>query len=265
MKKMLFTACILAAGLSLAALQPKGMSFTVGTAGPDCYADGSPLQIGESYALVWVASGKTFKGFLMNGKLVDNVDNKIIGTDAPLLAVSCPGGARCPYTPIQIAQETLDQLPGGEYLLLALDTRTPAGGVGGLVNGSSVAAADALSGAVKEAPMKFSFGALETKTPVTGGNLYTAAKTDALPPVITGFTIENGKAVITVQPKGTAYYTLTGVKALDAADGQPVCLPQQGDTEPLTFTEDIPEDSRSGFFRVVGGNLEQVKMKASQE
>ena len=101
MKTLLFLACAMVSGwtcVAAPACQPKGDTFPVFTDGIDLYEDGTQVLDGERYALVYVAEGQTFGGFLTDGTLADPANNKIV-TDK-LYAK----GGKCEYTPVQIPE-----------------------------------------------------------------------------------------------------------------------------------------------------------------
>ena len=49
----------------------KQLTLAISTPGPDTYADGTPVLVGESYLLVYANQGATFQGLYMDGTLVD--------------------------------------------------------------------------------------------------------------------------------------------------------------------------------------------------
>ena len=110
MKKSLISAF---AGLvSAAAFAGMGnVVISFSTTGPDKYADGSLVQDGETYALVWTKSGATFAG-----KADEN--NKIV--------IKAPEATdhRCPYIQFQVDEEWVNaNCPGGTWGVYLLDTR----------------------------------------------------------------------------------------------------------------------------------------------
>lgn len=101
------------------------------TRGPDHYADGTAVQPGEMYALVWMRSGCDFAGFDLTGTILDATNNALVV--ALPLARTDPrvGGAHCPVTLFQIAATETKRHVGGTYALALLDTRV-SDGQGGL-------------------------------------------------------------------------------------------------------------------------------------
>ena len=113
------------------------LTLTLSTPGPDFYADGQQVQVGETYLLVYVKAGAVFQGLYSDGTLVDPVNNLVATKGA---AVS---GAKCGLKAIQYPSELYPT--GGKWVVVLLDTRTAAGAVGGLVAGHGASAATAAS------------------------------------------------------------------------------------------------------------------------
>ena len=96
--------------------------------GPDAYADGTPVQAGEAYALVWVSDEvDEFAGFDINGDVVDP-ENSALVMAHPLAELKTVDGetfAHCPRTAFQIPKAFTDSHKdkGGSYLLCLMDTR----------------------------------------------------------------------------------------------------------------------------------------------
>jgi hypothetical protein len=111
------------------------LTLSISTQGPDSYADGTSVLVGETYLLVYIKAGETFKGIRTDGSLVDPVNNVRVTTS---LAIA---GAKCGFKAIQYPAELYPA--GGSWVIVLLDTRTAAGTVGGLVAGHSAAVASA--------------------------------------------------------------------------------------------------------------------------
>ncbi|HNX34333.1 MAG TPA: hypothetical protein PKM57_06880 [Kiritimatiellia bacterium] len=103
------------------------LTLAISTPGPDTYADGSPVLVGETYLLIYVKAGATFQGLYTDGTLVDPENNKIA------IKAFAVEGAKCGYTPIQYPAALFPE--GGSWVVVVLDTRTADGAVGGLVAG----------------------------------------------------------------------------------------------------------------------------------
>ena len=192
------------AGLALGAMAgTDGLKFKFSSSG-DVYADGKAVQDGEVYALVWVKSGASFAGFNADGTLVDAVNND-------LEAVSVAQGGGC-VTTVFVVDEKDD---AGTYSMYLLDTRTASvdadGNVVEKVTGLVDGKITTVSGTVK-ANVTFAeladLAAAEVKT-VDGSDESAVVSSAAIPatvgkPVVSGFTLADGGAVLTVS--GTVPY-----------------------------------------------------------
>jgi hypothetical protein len=98
-------------------------TFTVHTAGPDKYADGTTVLAGETYLLVYVAAGSVFGGVYQNGAV----------SDGSVVAASFKAdkNSSCPYSPVVYPTDKYPE--GGKWALVLLDTRKADGTVGGPV------------------------------------------------------------------------------------------------------------------------------------
>ncbi|MGN0847630.1 MAG: hypothetical protein ACI4RA_09635 [Kiritimatiellia bacterium] len=109
------------AGLALAACAAVNdtlISFS--TPGTDTYIDGTPVQDGECYALVWSADG-VFEGIRDDGTAVDE-------NDAVVLVAPVAKGGRCPSLVYQVDAAVAAELEGGRYGVYLLDTRRTVAG-----------------------------------------------------------------------------------------------------------------------------------------
>ena len=103
---------------SLAAVNDTLISFS--TPGPDTYLDGTTVQDGECYALVWSQDG-VFEGAKADGTAVD-------ANDLVVLVAPVAKGGRCPDLVYQVAAATAEALKGGCYGVYLLDTRRTVAG-----------------------------------------------------------------------------------------------------------------------------------------
>ena len=87
------------------------------TTGKDCYADGSALTGGEIYALVWMKSGFDFKGFNLDGTLVDAVNNDLVS----FTRVEDP--SRSVTLIFHVDEDYRKAHSYGQYRVVILDTR----------------------------------------------------------------------------------------------------------------------------------------------
>ena len=124
MKKLLFTLAALATASTLMADLSK-LTLSFSTPGPDTYADGTPVAVGETYLLVHVANpAEPFAGVRMDRTLVNPADT--IATTGTAVE-----GSKCGFKAIEYPAEMFSE--GGGWLLVLLDTRNDAGVPGGLV------------------------------------------------------------------------------------------------------------------------------------
>ena len=101
------------------AAEPSWVMFS--SEGPDLYADGTTVENGEYYALVYSeGAGSVFKGFDTIGNLVDPAQDKIIGI-APL---ADNGG--CPPVVFIVDEGGFNPYTNGVMKVYLLDTRVKA-------------------------------------------------------------------------------------------------------------------------------------------
>lgn len=231
---------------SACAEMPEGQSIAFSTKGVDIYADGSLVQDGEKYALVYVNRKATFKGFLTGGQLADTTNNVLV------FVKGLAKNGHCPQTNVHIIDGLL--AVGGTFYVVLLDTRAPDGTVGGenIVRGYGVA------GQTKG----ISAGMVFPASGVAAGNRPDGATQSGsvalLPsgiakPVITGIEVVDGEVRIRfTNTRGDVYYALeskdgTGIwmkpgfdkyrkGAAKAKDEVVVTAPTEGDTKIFKVT-----------------------------
>lgn len=115
MKKSLIS--VFAGLVSAAAFAGMGnVVISFSTPGPDKYADGSLVQDGETYALVWTKSGSTFEGI--------NPDGTAKGDSKVVIRAADATDHRCPYVQFQVDEGWVNaNCPGGTWDVYLLDTR----------------------------------------------------------------------------------------------------------------------------------------------
>ena len=90
---------------------------TFSTVGPDYYADGSQVEPGECYALVWTPSGSTFAGINADGTAAG--DSKVV-----IAAPVATKDGNCPPVTFQVDENyARDNYPNGTWGVYLLDTR----------------------------------------------------------------------------------------------------------------------------------------------
>jgi hypothetical protein len=217
------------------------------TKGPDCYADGSVVVDGESYALIWSKDGN-FDGFDANGECIDPED-KIV-----LLAPVAKDG-RCPPVLFQIPAAEAENLKNGQYAVYLLDTRvssggeTKAGGISGgrpaLMNGygeASAAIAVAGADAFKSASESGSGGA-----GIVASSL-ASVPSDCTQPRIKAIRIEGDNVFLTVENlKG--FMRVSSGSDVSASDAATAAVETNGGDEDVTLVTRKP--GNSGFFKVI--------------
>lgn len=189
MKKTISTIALMLAAAAVWAVNPGSeLTLSFSTQGPDAYADGTPVAVGETYLLVYVAQGAAFAGVQMDGTLVDPVNNKIATTSTAIR------GAKCAFKAIQYPDGLFPS--SGSWTIVLLDTRDEAGVPGGLVaaSGSVAAGQAAASGSTSLAALN---------GPAAGG--ITASAAASVPagtvvpvPEITEVAVGGGKASLRI-------------------------------------------------------------------
>ena len=126
---MAVAAVIVCAACAFGSMQDKLARFS--TPGPDRYADGSIVQDGECYALVWSPAGTAFAGFNADGTPVSSHDRVV-------LAGALAQDGKCRDSVFQIPAAEYEALKGGEWAVCLVDTRNLAGVPTGTRNGKPV-------------------------------------------------------------------------------------------------------------------------------
>ena len=98
-------------------------TITVQSDGPDKYADGADVLVGELYAVVWVANGVTFR-FLANGSWNVAEGCELLGLVKTQMAGCCSSWDFMPW-PFQVplSAEQMARFGSGRFELHLLDTR----------------------------------------------------------------------------------------------------------------------------------------------
>ena len=248
MKKLFFTVAVAAAGLCFAETsKPEGTTFPVFTAGPDYYADGTLVNDGETYALVWVADGAEFGGFNTDGTLVDTDSNKLLSTAFK------SKGHRLQYTPFQDTKGFIPE--GGTIMLICLDTRTPEGGKGNLINSWSMVKAESAKNSIG--------GLLKALKGVESVTDYLSAKLpkNIAQPTIKKIEVRGNEVWVTVERTSkNVYYGVAGAK--NPGKDSKFNLSKDGSAAQGDENSDIvlkyPVSANGQFFKVIGGTRSDV-------
>ena len=230
MKKLLFVAMMLAAGICLAAENDTILTFS--TQGPDTYGDGSTVLDGERYALVWTKDGTAFAGLTADCKpLADTT--KVIAV-APLAK-----GGRCPETVFEIDADYAETLKGGSFALYLLDTR---------VEKTELAKGEKLAvNAVGQASGSTSPSTSPSTSSASAVALATVGVyTEVAAPTIATMEVKGEKIELKVSGmvENHDYFVVPGSSPSDFMPA--LATRPEGDT----FTFDAPKDAP--FFKVIG-------------
>ena len=115
MKKVLVSAfAAVTSAAAFAGMDNVVISFS--TPGPDRYSDGTTVENGEKYALVWTPSGEEFAGINANGTPA--------GSSKLVTAVPVAAGGCCPRVEFQVDEDFVESnFKGGTWSVVMLDTR----------------------------------------------------------------------------------------------------------------------------------------------
>ena len=232
------------------------LTLSISTPGPDCYADGTQVLVGETYLLVYVKQGATFQGLYMDGTLVDAENNRIA---AKAFAVE---GAKCGYTPIQYPATMFPE--GGSWVIVLLDTRKADGTVGGLVAGVGSGTAAGAASALSTSLNSVGGGADGSVAPALNVTAPTLALANLPQPEITAVLPKAGGAV-DVRFKNISDKALYNVQSTTdlAGEWQTVAsrvqvssqnIVQGADGAELPATVQVPTTDTVRFFKVVVPN-----------
>lgn len=248
MKKSISLLTMLLIGMSAAASGLSQLTLSISTQGPDYYADGTAVQVGEKYLLVYVNKDATFAGIKSDGTLVDPVANQIV-TDA--LAIE---GAKCGFKAIQYPPSLYPA--GGSFLVVLLDTRNADGAVGGLVAQlGAINAAKAASGD-STALNSIQVAATAGGTPALVADALSVTPPVTEQPVITS--IKGQGESVTIKVGNVTEGALYDVESkTDLSDGSwsPVAggarLQSISGRSEVPATLQLPQSDKVRFFRVI--------------
>ena len=221
------------------------MMFTFSSSG-DKYADGTPVQDGEVYALVWSDDGHQFGGINNDGTVVS------AGDEIALTAVAENGGCR----PTLFILDEGEVKKTGTYQIYLLDTREfAADGTAGAPKGRAADGSfPVVNGyaAVTSATFKKQAEAVTNNVATEGaGGSTMGFAADTPDPVITAVEFKGDKVVLTVA-NVVAYvpYTIScGSAPNSLTKQQDVATVLSLKDGVLTITVNNPGENR--FFRVV--------------
>lgn len=258
MIKQVFALVVLFATAVFAGQNDALLAFS--TKGPDAYADGTPVMVGEVYALVWMRNGFEFQGVDLNGQAVDAENNAVV-VAMPLAKARKDGTVHCPLTLFQLDETFAAAHADGQFALALLDTRV-ADGKGGLtVSGRGEGALRVQGwGLVSDSRIKAVGASLASATNAGAEGTASLAKS-AIPaglnlpqPQITSFQVKDGFATLTV--KGTSDQLLYNVASGSEPDRRDVThaaeTAVQGSARAAgEITLTVPMTAGQNFFKVV--------------
>ena len=242
MKKILMTILAMAAAsATLQAADQGAVNFRVSTQGPDHYADGTQVQDGESYALVWTRTGATFAGITLDGKAVGNQDDNYVIACQPLASAG-----HCPTWRWAMNAETAAKYVGtGAFSVHVLDTRkadgTPGGKEWGLnAYGSSQAFTIAKGTTIQKVP----------PASVTSAEHATVVPDSVPAPKIKSIEVKNGIVRLTVEK--TSKLLRYGVSSGDdpATLVADATFPKKDGNDEADIVIEAPSKGSGGFFKV---------------
>ena len=239
MKKLMIALGV--AGLAFAAsaaVNDTLISFS--TPGPDTYKDGTVVQDGECYALVWSADG-VFEGVKADGTPVD-------ANDQVVLVAPIAKDGKCPAMLFQVDAAKATTLAGGTYGVYLLDTRR-------LVDGETVVGLDAEN---KLTSVNSFAAAASQGVAAENGAIASAAATTAvdgaavatyveLPTPNVAIEVKNAviKPTVSGMVPNADYWVLKGTN-LKQLDAKVADVPADGKVE-------LPKSDDAAFFKVKGG------------
>lgn len=228
-----------AAGLALAsfaAVNDTLISFS--TPGTDTYIDGTAVQDGECYALVWSADG-VFEGIKADGTAVDTNDRVV------LVAPVAKDG-KCPDLVYQVDAEKAKEMEGGQYGVYLLDTRR-------VVAGTTVVGLNA------EGKLDYVKSYATATEPLAAADgIASAAATKAVDGAAVAAYVEVPKPVVAIEVKNaTIKLTVTGMSPVadywveKGTDIQKVS--EKVADVPSTGVVEVEKTDAAAFFQVKGG------------
>ena len=204
----------------------RSLLVEMATPGIDTYADGTtPVLVGETYLLVYVAKDKEFGGLCMDGSLVDSVNNRIV------VKTQTDVAGRCSLIPVQYPSDQYAE--DGSWVIVVLDTRTADGTVGGLPVGAGVTLKTGLA----------------SKTSISSATLLTATSASA----------SNGVSALATSNPVYADAALTPSPVITAVEpvGETVNLRFKNISDNVSYTVKSTSDLSSGQWQTVAERIDK--------
>ena len=239
------TVLVLCAAFAYGSARDKLARFS--TPGPDRYVDGSIVQDGECYALVWSPAGTAFAGFNADGTPVSSRDRVV-------LAGALAQDGKCRDAVFQIPAAEYEALKGGEWAVCLVDTRNLAGVPTGTRNGKPVRVNrwGIISGGVNitdassTKPRLAATGGTRSSASVARATRLSAVPSNLLPPQITAIELSEGEVWLAVD--GTVSYL----------DYTIISSETPNDFKPDYFSEVVEGDGRS---EIAIGTIQSAKRR----
>lgn len=237
MSRIILILMVLLDSVVLAGINGGSTLLTMGTLGPDHYADGMTVLDGECYALVWQSRALEQVKFTMDGQVAGGADAAVLRI-LPLAKDGC-----CPKTVFAVEPSKLPKLVdrNGRLRLYLLDTRGYGADGRAVPRGAQAVQGSAPVTPLVEVAFAQSVGtdtALEFVASVLGG--------DVPRPRITHIEVLPTTVVLTVASTvGAVNYT-----AVDARGEDVAAHPVSGGPEPIKITVPRAPGQKQEFFRV---------------
>ena len=209
--------------------------ITFSTPGPDKYADGKDVLVGECYALFY-----TF---------ADGTDSMVlVYPGAEEIGTSENPCRRCPPVVFIVDEDTVGQYTDGTWSVRLLDTRDFTNGATGtnLTGKTTMPAGNIAATVTSGFKITETFKSADSKTAVSSGD-YTIPK-----PVVTGIKVEGANVFVSVGNIVPCMpYTL-----LSATDGKtfdfvaPEDIGTEKSTDATSLTLSVPKQGNAQFYKV---------------
>ena len=223
------------------------VSLVFSTRGPDRYSDGSVVQDGECYALVWSADG-VFEGFDASGAPLD-ADDVVVNVGAVARKGRCSAS-------FDVAASVVDQLKDGYFSVYLLDTRVRRG-AGVVPAGADKGRPKALNGygrvAENVSVVAQPSAAFIGESPLAEGEAHRAgslvkARPGVRQPKI--LKIAPGKDTVEIVVEDLGGRTrVQGGRDVAVSDATSEAVETDGAQDTVSFV--LPKTGNSGFFRAV--------------
>lgn len=238
MKKLMMCGVAGLALASFAAVNDTLISFS--TPGTDTYIDGTAVQDGECYALVWSADG-VFEGIKADGTAVD-------ANDRVVLVAPVAKDGRCPDLVYQVDAAKAREMEGGRYGVYLLDTRR-------VVAGETKVGLNPETGKLDYVK---SYATATDAVAAADGGIASAAATKAVDGAAVAAYVELPKPVVAIEVKtATIKLTVTGMSPVAdywVEKGTEIQKVSEKVADvPADGVVEVEKTDAAAFFQVKGG------------